>query len=172
MTLGFRDRWRQFHRVSPSGSNVIVSAGTNVLIAGLGLLSGPLAARLLGPAARGELAAVQNLFWLIAILAMLGLPEAAIYFTARQPEQAGPVLATGICLPALTTPIFFLLMYPVVPFVLAAQPAFVKDAARWCLLAIPLYAVVALGTNTVRGTNRLVYWNLLRLLPGPDGCCF
>jgi O-antigen/teichoic acid export membrane protein len=166
MTLGLRRRWRQFHAVSPSGSNVIVSAGTNVLVAGLGLLSGPLAARLLGPAARGELAAIQNLFWLIALLAMLGLPEAAIYFTARQPEHAGRVLATGICLPLLTTPIFFLLMYPVVPFVLGPQPLFIKDAARWILLAIPLYASVAVGTFTVRGTNRLTYWNLLRLLPG------
>lgn len=172
MTLGLRERWRQLYSVSPSSSNVIVSAGTNVLIAGLGLLSGPLAARLLGPAGRGELAAIQNLFWLIAILAMLGLPEAAIYFTAREPKKAGQVLATGISLPPLTMPIFFLVMYPIVPFVLAAQPLFVRDAARWILLAIPLYTAVAVGTNTVRGTNRLVYWNLLRLLPGTGWLLF
>lgn len=172
MRVGLRQRWQQFHGLSPSGSNVIVSAGTNVIIAGLGLLSGTLGARLLGPAGRGELAAIQNLFWLIALLAMLGLPEAAIYFTARRTEQAGRVLATGIWLPILTTPIFFLLMYPVVPFVLAAQPAFVRDAARWFLLAIPLYAAVAVGTNTVRGTNRLFYWNLLRLLPGTGWLVF
>src|SRR5260370_42668881 len=74
---GLRSSWRRFHRVSPSGSHIAVSAATNVGIAALGLLSGPLAARLLGPAGRGEVAAIQNLFWLTAILAMLGLPEAA-----------------------------------------------------------------------------------------------
>lgn len=162
--MGLRDRWQQFHSVSPSGSNVIVSTGTNVVIAGWGLLSGPLAARLLGPAGRGELAAMQNVFWLVALLAMLGLPEAAIYFTACRSEEASRVLATGICLALLTTPVFFVVMYPVVPLVLAAQPLFVRQAARWFLLAIPLYAAVAVGINTVRGTNRLLYWNLLRLL--------
>jgi antigen flippase len=168
MNSGFRLRnaWQQFHGLSPSGSNVIISTGTNVVIAGLGLLSGPLAARLLGPVGRGELAAIQNLFWLIAILAMLGLPESAIYFTARQPKQAGQILATAIALSILTTPILFLLMYPLVPLVLAAEPTFVTQAARFLLLAIPLYAAVAVATNVVRGTNRLIYWNLLRLLPG------
>src|SRR4029077_3440414 len=32
-------------------------------------------------------------------------------------------------------------------------------------LAVPLYAAVWIGTNTLQGTNRLVYWNLARLLP-------
>jgi O-antigen/teichoic acid export membrane protein len=172
--LGFRLRrsWRQFYRVSPSGSHVAISAATNVGIAALGLLSGPLAARLLGPAGRGELAAIQNLFWLAAILAMLGLPEAATYFTARQPGEAGRVLATGIALPVLTMPLCFAVMYPLVPRILAAQPIGVRHAARWILLAVPLYAAIVVGTNTVRGANRLIHWNLVRLLPGAGWLVF
>ncbi len=170
--LGLQKSWQRFHSLSPSGSNVAVSAGTNVFIAALGLLSGPIAARLLGPAGRGELAAIQNLFWLTAILAMMGLPEAAIYFTARHPEQSGKILSTGIVLALLTTPIFFLLMYPLVPLVLSAEPAFVTHAARFILLAIPLYAVISVATNSVRGTNKLIYWNLLRLLPGAGWLAF
>ena len=161
---GLRSSWRRFHRVSPFGSHIAISAATNVGIAALGLVSGPLAARLLGPAGRGEVAAIQNLFWLAAILAMLGLPEAATYFTARHPGNAGSVLATGIALPLLAMPVCFAVMYPLVPRILAAQPAEVQHAARWILLAVPLYAAIVVGTNTVRGANRLIHWNLLRLL--------
>jgi O-antigen/teichoic acid export membrane protein len=169
---GLRSSWRRFHRVSPSGSHIAVSAVTNVGIAALGLLSGPLAARLLGPAGRGEVAAIQNLFWLTAILAMLGLPEAATYFTARDPGKAGSVLATGIALPVLAMPVCFAVMYPLVPRILAAQPAEVQHAARWVLLAVPLYAAIVVGINTVRGANKLMYWNLLRILPGAGWLVF
>ena len=169
---GLRSSWRRFHRVSPSGSHIAVSAATNVGIAALGLLSGPLAARLLGPAGRGEVAAIQNLFWLTAILAMLGLPEAATYFTARDPGNAGSVLATGIALPVLAMPVCFAVMYPLVPHILAAQPFEVRHAARWILLAVPLFAAILVGTNTVRGANKLMHWNLLRILPGAGWLVF
>lgn len=170
--FGLRKRWQQFYSLSPSGSNIAISAATNVGIAALGLLSGPLAARLLGPTGRGEVAAIQNLFWLAAILAMLGLPEAATYFTARHPGDAGRVLATGIALPLLAMPVCFAVMYPLVPRILAAQPAEVQHAARWILLAVPLYAAIVVGTNTVRGANKLIHWNLLRLLPGAGWLVF
>jgi antigen flippase len=169
---GLRSSWRRFHRVSPSGSHIAVSAATNVGIAALGLLSGPLAARLLGPAGRGEVAAIQNLFWLTAILAMLGLPEAATYFTARDPGNAGSVLATGIALPVLAMPVCFAVMYPLVPHILAAQPFEVRHAARWILLAVPLYAAAVVGTFMVRGANKLMHWNLLRILPGAGWLVF
>lgn len=171
-TFGLRSSWRWFHLVNPSASHIAVSAATNVGIAALGLLSGPLAARLLGRAGRGEVAAIQNLFWLTALVAMLGLPEAATYFTARHPGKTGSVLATGIALPLLAMPVCFAVMYPLVPRILAAQPAEVQHAARWVLLAVPLYAAIVVGTNTVRGANKLLQWNLLRLLPGAGWLLF
>ena len=170
--LGLRSFWRRFHRVSPSGSHIAVSAATNVGIAALGLLSGPLAARLLGPAGRGEVAAIQNLFWLTAILAMLGLPEAATYFTACHTGNSGSVLATGIALPVLAMPVCFAVMFPLVPHILAAQPIEVRQAARWVLLAVPLYVAIVVGINTVRGASKLIHWNLLRLLPGAGWLVF
>jgi O-antigen/teichoic acid export membrane protein len=166
------NRWRRFHRFSPSGSHIAIAAATNVGIAALGLMSGPLAARLLGPAGRGEVAAIQNLFWLTALLAMLGLPEAATYFTAHHPGEAGHVLATGIALPILTMPVCFAAMYPLVPRVLAAEPPEVQHAAQRILLAVPLYAAIVVATNTVRGSNKLLHWNLLRLLPGAGWLLF
>ncbi|GAB3365715.1 oligosaccharide flippase family protein [Modestobacter lapidis] len=49
----------------------------------VGLLTGPLLARLLGPEGRGVLAAVQQPLSLVEGLAALGAPAAATYFVAR-----------------------------------------------------------------------------------------
>ncbi len=162
---GLRSRWRALRTVTPSSSNVLITLAANVLIACSGLITGPIAARLLGPTGRGELAALQNLYWLVGILAMLGLPEAAIYFTARDRTKSRAVLLTGLVLPIAATPFFFACMYFLTPLLLKAQPAEVIHASRWLVLAVPVCTTLSVATAFVRGTNDMVRWNLVRLFP-------
>ena len=63
--------WHSIHRASPFGSHLLLTAATNVILALLGLLTGILAARLLGPQGRGELAAIQAWPSFIATVAIL-----------------------------------------------------------------------------------------------------
>ena len=49
-----RERWQKLHRVSPFGSHVLLTMGTNIVLAGIGVITGPLVARLLGPNGRGS----------------------------------------------------------------------------------------------------------------------
>src|SRR5713101_4590346 len=74
--------WQSTAHASPFGSRILLTAGTNGLSAVLGITTGMLAARLLGPQGRGELAAIQTWPSFIATLAMLGLPEALVYYSA------------------------------------------------------------------------------------------
>src|SRR5450432_2787926 len=95
--------WRRMHGVSPFASNVALTVTTNGFIALAALATGPLCARLLGPSGRGELAAIQNLFWFVGILAMLGMPEATLYFTARRKNEGGSILVSATTLVLLVT---------------------------------------------------------------------
>jgi O-antigen/teichoic acid export membrane protein len=132
----------------------------------LALISGPLTARMLGPAGRGQLAAIQNLFWVVATLAMLGFPEATLYFTARNPKRAGRVLSSALVLTLVAAPLCYLAIYRFIPRLLTGESTGVITAARWYLAFIPLYALTVIPTFAMRGTNDLVRWNLCRLLPG------
>jgi O-antigen/teichoic acid export membrane protein len=159
-------RWSLFKSTSPSGSSVILTVGANYLLAGFGLVSGTLAARLLGPSGRGELAAMQNLFWLGGVLVMLGLEESALYFAAREPSKAGRYLATAALSAIILTPFLFALIYPVVPWYLSGQSPELISVTRWILLGIPLYVLVIIPTFTLRGMGSIVSWNLMRIMPG------
>jgi antigen flippase len=163
---GLRTRWKGLQRLSPFGSNILITVLVNIFLAGLALITGPLSARLLGPSGRGELAAVQNLFWVTATFAMIGLPEATLYFTARGPERRGRVLGSAVLVAVLTSAIISLLMLPFVRFLLASQPANIVRIAKWYLLCVPLYPLMIVPVFAIRGTNDLVRWNLIRLLPG------
>src|SRR5262249_1651663 len=136
-----------------------------ILSAVLGIMTGMLAARLLGPQGRGELAAIQTWPSCIATLAMLGLHDALVYYSAREPRRAGRYLSTAIVLALLTTLPFMATGYLLMPALLSAQKHEVVTAAQWYLLLIPIFALVAMPYHPLRGLNDFALWNTLRLLP-------
>ncbi len=157
--------WRGIHGRNAFGANAALSAATNLALAALGMTSGILAARLLGPRGRGELAAIQTWPMLIGYLSVLGLGDALIYYAAREREHAGMYLGSAVSLTALVSGPIILLAYFVIPFALSAQPSSVITAARWYLLIIPLVPLQMLPFSLFRGLGEFGVWNLLRLCP-------
>ncbi|PYU01234.1 MAG: hypothetical protein DMG38_04255 [Acidobacteria bacterium] len=145
--------------------NLLVTFAGNGCLALLGLVTGVLVARLLGPQGRGELAAIQTWPTNIASLAMLGLAEATVYFSAREPRQAGRHLSSAIALALLLSPPVGLIAYLLMPVLLSAQSVHVIQAARWYLLLIPVMALVGMPFNALRGRSDFLIWNALRLTP-------
>lgn len=162
--IGARRVWRGLHSVSPFLARVVLTAGTNGVLALLGFVTGTVAARLLGPQGRGELAAIQTWPSFIATIAMLGLPEALVYYCARDPARAGRYLGSAVSIGLLASLPFMLLGYLAMPFLLSAQSAEVVRAARGYLLIVPVFALVGIPYHPLRGLNRFVAWNALRLL--------
>ncbi len=161
-----RKRWQRAHQSSPYASNAAITLSTNAFIAALGLISGPLLARLLGPAGRGELAAIQSWPLFVAGIAMIGMPEALVYFSSREPARAGRVTSTAILLALVFMPLFAFIGWALAPLLLKAQSAEIIHAARWYLLAIlPAYAIVYLPIHALRSHSSMVAWNLLRTAP-------
>ncbi len=147
-------------------NNLLITLATNAVLAGLALMTGPLVARLTGPNGRGELAAIQTWPSFLATIAMLGLPDAVVYFAARNPVRAGRYLGSAMLLSLLSVIPFMAVSYLLMPILLAAQSADVIHAARWYLLLLPIFALVGMIPNLLRGRNDIVYWNVLRVMPG------
>ena len=69
---------------------------TQLILGSLGFLTSTIAARLLGPAGRGELAAVWSIPNLLAALGGLGMGEAALYFSAKQPSATRSIVQESL----------------------------------------------------------------------------
>jgi O-antigen/teichoic acid export membrane protein len=141
------------------------TAGTNFILAALGLLTGVLVARLLGPRGRGELTAIQTWPSVIATASMLGLPDALVYFSAKEPERLGRRLGSAMLLGLLTSTIVGGVAYLAMPTLLAAQSTSVVSAARWFLLLGPIYALVGMPFHPLQGRGDFRLWNTLRTTP-------
>lgn len=163
--VSLRKAWQQAQRASLWGSHVAFTMATNLFSALLSLLTGILVARLLGPEGRGELAAIQTWPSFIATIAMLGLPHALVYFSGRSPERAGQYMTSAVTCVLPISGVFLIAGYVFMPILLTAQTSSVVTAARWYLLTIPIYALIGIPIESLRGRNDLAAWNALRLMP-------
>lgn len=127
-----------------------------------GFATGTIAARILGPAARGELAAIQITGALLATFATLGLSEAATLYCAREPNRARSYVSSAMLLSLIVgAPVFFI-GYLAVPYLLSAQTAVVVHAARWYMLIALLYVFFGFPQAALRGLGFFSLWSAFR----------
>jgi O-antigen/teichoic acid export membrane protein len=144
---------------------------TNVSLAGLGVITGILAARLLGPSGEGKLAAIQTWPILLATLAMLGLDLALVYFISREPERGKQFTSTATLIGFVSAFATGAIAWFILPLLLSAQTPQVISAARVFLLIGVIYAVVGMPMGSLRGAREFRSWNAFRLAPGLIWLC-
>jgi O-antigen/teichoic acid export membrane protein len=153
-------RWSGF------GSQVAVTLTTNLFLSALGLCSGVLTARYLGPAGRGELEAI--LLWgaFVATVALLGLADAVTYFTSREPRRAGHYWIVGLgCALVCGLPVLLLSNWLVL-LMLQGQSATVTSTMTWFPASFFfLFTLISLSLGVLRGMGDFIAWNKLRMLP-------
>ena len=144
-------------------AQVLLTTGSNIMLALLGVLTGALAARLLGPDGRGQLAAIQMWPNFLAIIGNLGLPDALVYYSARARAESGRYAGSAVLLNVLVSLAFMALGYAALPFLLSAQAPEVVSTARWYLLLLPVQALW-LPYHGLRGLSDFTAWNATRFL--------
>jgi O-antigen/teichoic acid export membrane protein len=151
------------HLASAYTSNMALTFVVNVSIAALGLITGPMVARLLGPGGRGELAAIQYWPTFLVSAVSIGVPEALVYYCSKDPQRAGRYLGSALTMVlALMAPVLAA-AYLLMPVLLHAQPWHVIAAARWYLLMAPVFVLTFFPLHTLRSRPSLLAWNALRI---------
>lgn len=163
--MNARRFWFNLRTSRPFLAHTLLTAACNILIAGLGVVSGVIAARLLGPQGRGELSAIQTTPSFIAALAMIGMPEATAYFSACSPSEAGSYLTSAITIALVSSLPFMCIAYSVMPVLLKAQSPGIIYASRWYILVTPLYALVGMLRYPFQGRSDFAAWNMMRIAP-------
>jgi O-antigen/teichoic acid export membrane protein len=141
------------------------TALTSAMLGAIGIVTGTIAARWLGPEGRGELAAIQLWPSVMASVAMIGLPEALVYFSAKHPSESRRYLLTAGLIALVLMPLFVVIGYILMPRLLPTQSAHVVQAAQAYLIFVPVYAFVGLPHQLLRGIQKYRLWNIIRVVP-------
>jgi len=138
----------------------LASHGTQALI---GFGTGVLTARVLGPAGRGELAAI--LVWVNSLVAagFLAMPQAYTYFAGQYPSQRTQLwrlasrhaLLQGVLVAFVSAGVVYIALH-------SAYPNGARVGALFALSA-PLTFLVGARLGVLLGAGRIRAWNLLRV---------
>lgn len=152
---------------SPQAFALALASNLGVMVLTFG--TGTLNARLLGPAGRGELSAIQNVANTASMLAMIGLPSAVGYFSSRLPQDARAITTTAAMLCLLASLPFIAGVYALMPALLHSQPPEVILSARVFLLLLFLQPLLALPFASLQGLSKFRIWSLIRITPYAAG---
>jgi O-antigen/teichoic acid export membrane protein len=131
----------------------------------LSVVSGVLAARLLGPTGRGELAVILSLPVLLVQIGELEMPRSLAYETSRVGNTPRPLIATsfwvGLCLGCLQA----LVLVVALPLYLPADKLHLLSASRWFVLYLPAMLVADTLMGSDQGKGRFGRFSFFLVLP-------
>jgi O-antigen/teichoic acid export membrane protein len=129
------------------------------------VVSGVLSARLLGPDFRGHLALATLLPGVVAVVALLGLPNAVVYFTARDRQGARGVVASSLVVAVPMILIAELAHLALFWLLFAGDTGGIRAAVSPTLLIVPALVIHFLAVAHLQGTSRYHAMNVLRVAP-------
>jgi len=142
---------------------VFGTATATAVILGCGVVTGLIAARSLGPAGRGELAAITTWASVLLFAGAFGLPEAVAYFTAADRGSRDRVWTTGQAGAVVLGVLVAIIGWWAIPLAFRADDAALAGAIRWYLI---LFAVPCLGFacagSWLQGAGSLHAFNVSR----------
>lgn len=137
----------------------------NAAIRCLGVVSGVLAARLLGPSGRGELAVIVSLPMLLVPIGELELPRALAYETSRVGEIPRSLISTSFWVGLFLGCMQALVLILALPLYLPADKLHLLGDSRWFVLYLPAMLVMTTLMGSDQGKGRFGRFSFLLALP-------
>lgn len=138
MTGALRLGWGRLARSESGATAALQTVLANVLVLALNIATGMITARALGPAGRGEQAAMIMWPVLLAGAMTLGVPTALLYNVKRDPDQSASLFGAAIVLSLILGSAAAVVGVLLIPLWLARYEPAVIRFAQWTALSTPL----------------------------------
>jgi O-antigen/teichoic acid export membrane protein len=132
-------------------------------ILGLGILTGVVSARILGPAGRGEYAAIIAWPLGIATLLSLGVNQGIAFFLGKRVLTVSEVATATAIIGLIQGALSIVIGLSVVPFALAKYSPAVRHLGIVFVLLTPAVILSGYAGNLFQGKQDLVRFNLIRV---------
>jgi O-antigen/teichoic acid export membrane protein len=132
----------------------------------MGVITGVLSARLLGPTGRGELAVIIYLPVLLIPIVEIELPRSIAYAVSKREETSGELAATSFWLAIVLGAVQAIVLMAALPFFLSANNLYLLGAARWFAIYLPAANVALFLTGMDQGKGAMGRFALFQALPG------
>jgi O-antigen/teichoic acid export membrane protein len=140
-----------------------INFAANAVLGLLGIASGALAAHLLHPSGRGQLAAIQVVALFLTVAGMVGMSDAIVFRLARTPKHGGKQLSTALGIGFVGSVVAALLAAPLLGVLMRSMSSATVTTTRWFLVSCPVLALILIWQGALRGCQRFASWNGIRI---------
>ena len=133
-------------------------------VLGLGVVSSVLAARLLGPQGRGELAAIILWPTFLAFLFSMGNTQSIVFHTGKRRYGISEIWTSALAMGAVLSACAVIAGIWVMPVVLRQYSPQVRHLALLFLASVPLIWLTGIPSSLMQGRLEMGFYNLLRLI--------
>ena len=147
---------------SGTGKLMTRTAGLNMVTAMASGLGGVIVARALGPAGRGEYAAIMAWFGISCIVGQMGQPAALCFYVAKDPQRARDYVATSRAIMLATGMLAFIAGLLLAPVLSRGNPE-VADGYR-IAFGISIVTYVGIAYTYSLQPRHLLSWNVVRTI--------
>ena len=155
----------QPHFASMHSRDFISTLAAQVGILGLNVLTGVASARLLGPRARGELAALTLWPSTLVFLGSMGIGQSVVFYTGRRRYDASEICTAMTITGLLQSLCVILVGLVAVPLALRGYSPGVVHLGLVFLLFSPAYMLGLFPANLLQGKLDLFSFNFIRVIP-------
>jgi O-antigen/teichoic acid export membrane protein len=142
---------------------VVVTSATSVGLMVMGLITGVISARFLGPEGRGRLAVAQTVGTLVGTTLALALGESLIFFVRTKARAAPVVLKSAVAVALIPVVLAAALAVVLTPVLLGGDPAAIPATRWYCLIGVPL-VVLGYPITFRLASGDAARWNRLRFI--------
>lgn len=143
---------------------VVQAIGSKSAILALQAGTGILTARTLGPAGRGELAAMILWPLFFASVTTLGVPSSLIYYLRNRPEDRDRLIAAGFAVATVMGIVAAVVAAGFLPWWLHQYSSGVIHAAQLFLITVPLCSVTLAGRAVLEAAHDFSASNAIQIL--------
>lgn len=149
---------------STHSRNLVSTVATQVGVLGLNVFTSVVSARLLGPRARGELAALTLWPSTLVFLASLGLNQSIVFYTGRGRYGASEMCTAMTITGLLQSLCAILVGVVVVPFALRRHSPAVVHLGLLFLFFAPVLLLSGYPANLLQGKLDILSFNVIRVI--------
>jgi O-antigen/teichoic acid export membrane protein len=144
--------------------DLAVTLSTQIGVLGLGIASSVLAARLLGPEGRGELAAIVLWPTFLVFLFGMGNTQSIVFHTGKRRFEISEIWTAALMMGLALSACALIAGFSIIPVVFRQYSPEARRLALFFLAFVPLIWLTGIPTSLLQGRLEMGYFNLLRLI--------
>jgi O-antigen/teichoic acid export membrane protein len=145
----------------------VYTFASTLAVRATGVISGLLAARILGPTGRGELAVIMSVAILVTTVGELEIPRSLAFAYSKDVGHSSPVtIATGFWLALLLGAVQLCIALPLLRHFLPADKLYLLAPSAWFLLYLPAFYLMTFLSGIDQGRGLFARFSAIQALPG------